>query len=460
MLSSLERTDALLFAGPTMNTIPLTSIVIPEDRQRKQKSPAIPDIAASILADGMFHALVLRPDNRTLIAGETRYNALCTLPPDFQIRYDGQLLPPGHVPYTVSSSDDELSLFEIELHENICRAELHWSDKAIAIERLDELRRKQHGSYDPKTNPTGWSAAKTAGEINKDTPSGSKGGFVTKVKEDLALADALRTNPDLAKIKDRGKALKELRQLARRTERAIADLTPPSESHNVTYSIQDALAFIASLPDSSIDIVLSDPPYGRNLHNDALWSGDVRDFDDSPEAYTALMTELIPLLETKMAKRSHLYFFCDLYHFEFLSGLLELSGIIPWRHPIIWDKNHMGSFANIDYGPRHTYDTIIYANKGNREVIDHAHDVIRGIVPLDSKLHPDEKPAALLDNLLARSARPNDAVLDPFCGSGSIIPVAYNRNCRLFLSESDAQWEPTIQSRIASLGANSWEPPF
>ncbi|NJM09567.1 MAG: site-specific DNA-methyltransferase, partial [Bdellovibrionaceae bacterium] len=273
---------------------------------------------------------------------------------------------------------------------------------------MNELRQKQHGIYDAKTNPQGWSTAKTAGEINKDVESGNRGGFITKVREDISLAEALRINPDLAKIKDRSKALKELRSLAKRTERAIANFTPPSETHNVSYAIQDCLSFVASLPDSSIDIVLSDPPYGRNLHNDALWSGNVRDFDDSPESYTTLMSELIPLLSEKMAKQSHLYFFCDLYHFEFLSGLFEMNGIIPWRHPIIWDKNHMGSFANIDYGPRHTYDTIIYANKGQREVTGHAHDVIRGILPLDSKTHPDEKPAALLDNLLERSAHPNN----------------------------------------------------
>ena len=436
-----------------MNTIPLSSIIIPEDRQRKQKSPAIADIAQSILADGMFHALVLQPDGKTLIAGHTRYEALRTLPEGFQIRYDGQLLPPNHVPYTVSTSDDELALFEIELHENICRAELHWSDRAVAVDRLNELRQKQHGIYDAKTNPQGWSTAKTAGEINKDVDSGNKGGFITKVREDIALADALKTNPDLAKIKDRSKALKELRNLAKRTERAISDLTPPSEDHNVTYAIQDCLSFVSSLPDSSVDIVLSDPPYGRNLHNSALWSGDIRDFDDSPEAYTALMSELIPLLADKMAKQSHLYFFCDLYHFDFLSGLLEINGIVPWRYPIIWDKSHMGSFANIDYGPRHTYDTIIYANKGQREVTGHAFDVIRGILPLDSKIHPDEKPAALLDNLLERSAHPNNTVLDCFAGSGSIIPVAYKRNCRVLLCEQDPQWEPTIQQRIANLGA-------
>ncbi|NJM09568.1 MAG: ParB N-terminal domain-containing protein [Bdellovibrionaceae bacterium] len=67
-----------------MNTIPLSSILIPEDRQRKQKSPAVADIAQSILSDGMFHALVLQPDNKTLIAGHTRYEALRSLPEGFK----------------------------------------------------------------------------------------------------------------------------------------------------------------------------------------------------------------------------------------------------------------------------------------------------------------------------------------------------------------------------------------
>ena len=44
--------------------------------------------------------------------------------------------------------------------------------------------------------------------------------------------------------------------------------------------------------------------------------------------------------------------------------------------------------------------------------------------------HHAQKPVALYDNLLRRSARAGDYILDPFCGTGPVFPAAHALRCR------------------------------
>jgi site-specific DNA-methyltransferase (adenine-specific) len=58
--------------------------------------------------------------------------------------------------------------------------------------------------------------------------------------------------------------------------------------------------------------------------------------------------------------------------------------------------------------------------------------------PSDENLgHAAQKPVALLEDLLRRSALPGNVVCDPFCGSGSIFPAAHALKCRAVGVELD-----------------------
>jgi len=56
----------------------------------------------------------------------------------------------------------------------------------------------------------------------------------------------------------------------------------------------------------------------------------------------------------------------------------------------------------------------------------------------DSNLgHAAQKPVALFKDLLSRSVKPGDRVLDPFGGSGPILPAAHELPCTATLVEID-----------------------
>jgi site-specific DNA-methyltransferase (adenine-specific) len=292
--------------------------------------------------------------------------------------------------------------------------------------------------------------------MNPDV-STSGGQHVKDIQEDLKLASALE-DPEIARIKDKKKALKALELKQKLQSNATAAAAVPRITHeDYKYKIADALEALTALPDGSIDILLSDPPYGRNFHKDELWSGQERNYDDSPESYKKLMTDLVKVLNKKLAPQAHVYLFCDIYYLNWLRELFafNISKFESWRHPIIWDKGHMGSYANIEFGPRHVYDYIFYGYRGERKVANIDKDIISGILPLEDKRHPDEKPPEVFRNLINRSANAGDLIVDPFCGAGTIFIAGAGLQCRIFASELDPAHEVFIQQSITQAASFS-----
>jgi modification methylase len=67
------------------------------------------------------------------------------------------------------------------------------------------------------------------------------------------------------------------------------------------------------------------------------------------------------------------------------------------------------------------------------------------------KLHPTQKPEALLARVILATSRPDDLVLDPFCGTGTTGAVAKRLGRRFVGIERDAGYAAAAQTRIASV---------
>jgi modification methylase len=66
------------------------------------------------------------------------------------------------------------------------------------------------------------------------------------------------------------------------------------------------------------------------------------------------------------------------------------------------------------------------------------------------KLHPTQKPEALLARVILASSRPDDLVLDPFCGTGTTGAVARRLGRRFIGCERDATYAKAAEKRIAA----------
>src|SRR5262249_51332499 len=67
------------------------------------------------------------------------------------------------------------------------------------------------------------------------------------------------------------------------------------------------------------------------------------------------------------------------------------------------------------------------------------------------KLHPTQKPEALLARVILAASRPDDLVLDPFAGTGTTGAVAKRLGRRFVGVERDAGYATAAEKRIAAI---------
>lgn len=411
-----------------------SEITIAANRQRKDFDPeGITDLANSITARGLLHAVVLRetPSGFVLVAGERRLRAMETiwLLGD-GIRYNGTLYGANEVPFVTLGELSPLEAEEAELDENLKRRDLTWQEKAEALGRLHELRK--HQAADAGEDH---SIADTIREVDDLTGRASATGETYQRDREAILLSKHLDNPLVAKapnVKEAFKALKREEERERNAKLAEeVGKTYNSAVHTLAHA--DCIEWLAECPDNSFDVILSDPPYGINANNfgnaAGKLSGTTHEYDDSPQAWNRLMDVVIPELFRVSKPEAHCYLFCDLDMFHILRHKMLLSGWDVFRTPLIVYKLGSGRVPRPEHGPRRQWEMILYAIKGDKTVTGIFSDVIP--CKLEENIgHGANKPVELYIDLLRRSVRPGDQILDVFAGTGTIFPAAHE--CKVY----------------------------
>lgn len=194
----------------------------------------------------------------------------------------------------------------------------------------------------------------------------------------------------------------------------------------------DAVAWLRTLPNASVDLVVTDPPYEslekhraigtttRLKHSKASSNDWFSIFPNS--RFPELFTEIYRVLK----KDTHFYLFCDPETMFVAKPLAEAAGFKFWK-PLIWDKRSIG----MGYHYRARYECVLFFEKGKRKLLD------LGVADiLEAKRinggYPAEKPPEVSEVLIKQSTDSGQLVIDPFMGSGS-VGVAAIRNGRDFL---------------------------
>jgi site-specific DNA-methyltransferase (adenine-specific) len=405
-------------------------ICIEEGRQRKNLNvDDLLALAGSITQVGLIHPVVVRRDDEdriVLVAGERRIKAMEYIWNFGQkVRCGEYTFDVNQVPCVFLGEIDPVQAFEIELEENIRRNDLSWQERARATARLAQLKQELDGEA-----PSPAKLAEIIGDVSAETVQSGGGGAAQAVRQDLILARHL-DDPDIAKAASRAegfKVLKRKEETARNAQLGAAIGQTLAGEHKLIKG--DCLEIMATLADASFDVILSDPPYGIDAQDfgDSAGAGGAiggHFYDDSHDTWIHLMSGLVKELDRLAKPQAHLYLFCDIERFFALRDFVGASGVWkPFRTPLIW-FNPGGSRAPWPQsGPQRKTQYILYANRGNRPVTALHGDLIT--CGSDSNLgHHAQKPVELYVNLLRRSIRPGDSVLDPFAGSGPIFPAAH-----------------------------------
>ena len=214
----------------------------------------------------------------------------------------------------------------------------------------------------------------------------------------------------------------------------------------------DCIPMMRMLPPASVHCVFADPPYNLQLRgelrrpDDSLVDGVDDDWDKFTDfaAYDAFTREWLAECRRIMRKDGTIWVI-GAYHNIFRLGTI-LQDLGFWiLNDVIWRKsNPMPNFRGRRFTNAH--ETLIWAARErdsryrfNYQAMKSLNDDIQmrsdWTFPLCTgperlknqhglKLHPTQKPEALLHRILLASTSPGDVVLDPFLGTGTTAAVA------------------------------------
>jgi len=432
-----------------VNLIPVGDIHVSEDRQRQKfDEEALAELGASIESVGLLHPLVLR-EGRFLVAGERRFRAIQNLYLlGRQFKCDGALVPAGMVPFVDLGSLSAREQYEAELDENTKRADLTWQELATARKHLADLRMAA-GESKPEA---------IAGVTADVLPDAERLAGQHLVRQSITLADHL-DDPDVAKAKTQRDAFKVLQKKVTRQQNvalaAQVGKEAPSDLHTLVNA--DCVEWLKAYDGPKFDVLLTDPPYGMGADEFGDAAGKLvavtHDYDDSPEYALEVTKGMLAAAEPHMKAEAHLYLYCDIDLFPTLRTLVTLYGWTAHRTPLIHVKRTGGRVPWPTSGPRRAYELVLYAQRGGKPVTAIFPDVFDTSLTEGNLGHGAQKPVDAFVNLLKRSVRPGDHVLDAFGGSGTTLVAAHQLACRATVIERDSGHYGIAVKRLAELDA-------
>jgi modification methylase len=246
-----------------------------------------------------------------------------------------------------------------------------------------------------------------------------------------------------------------------------------------TILVGDCIKHMNALPAGSVDLVFADPPYNLQL-DQGLTRPDqsrVDGVDDAWDKFDSfahydIFTRAWLKAARRILKPDGAIWVIGSYHNIFRVGA-ALQDLDYWLlNDVIWRKaNPMPNFRGTRFTNAH--ETLIWAAKDresrvtfNYEQMKQANDDVQmrsdWLFPIctgaerlkdedDEKLHPTQKPEALLYRVISATTKPGDVVLDPFFGTGTTGAVAKKLGRHFIGIEREDTYIAGALKRIASI---------
>lgn len=250
--------------------------------------------------------------------------------------------------------------------------------------------------------------------------------------------------------------------------------------------IGDCIEQMEALPKKCADMIFADPPYNLQLGGeltrpnnskvDAVtddWDKfrDFKEYDDFTRAWLSAARDCLSDTGTIWVIGS--------YHNIFRVGAI-MQDLGFWiLNDVVWRKtNPMPNFKGTRFTNAH--ETLIWASKtSHQKKYTFNYDALKALnedlqmrsdwsMPICSgherlkddagkKIHPTQKPEALLHRILTAATKPGDVVLDPFFGSGTTGAVAKALNRRWIGIEQNEKYSTAAHKRIENVIPSSLE---
>jgi site-specific DNA-methyltransferase (adenine-specific) len=239
---------------------------------------------------------------------------------------------------------------------------------------------------------------------------------------------------------------------------------PYYQDEAVTIYHGDCREVCATLPNASVDMIFTDPPYGHNNNNGDLihrreaalgrgQAGAARPIaGDSADEANTIVRWLFSEARRVLADGSCCCCCCggggpDP---QFARWSLWMGEALRFKQMVVWDKGGLG----MGWHYRRNYETVLVAQRGDgacrwyggRETPN----LVRfpKIIP-SAEEHPTEKPEELPGFFLRVHSQPSHLILDPFMGSGTTLRAAKDLGRKAIGIEIEERWCEVAAKRMA-----------
>jgi len=303
------------------------------------------------------------------------------------------------------------------LAPNVLRRQLGPIAWAAVYRRLAEAEGIRLGSGKGSPSPKAAHAAALARRLGVSPRA---------ARQRLQLATALQAHPDLGARVDAGEVPPRRAVAIAREREARARTDPPWERmpDAVDLRLGDFREVLADLPDSSVDLVFTDPPY---LGSTIEVYGDLGAFAGrvlAPDGLLLAEVGAMFLPEAIALLRGHLYYrWC-------------IAVVLPRKRPRVHARRVINGWRSI----------LVFAREGasGRWLYD-THTVEE---PPDKRWHRWEKPLGPARYYIGQLSRPGDLVVDPFVGSGTTAVAALAEGRRFVGCDIDPEALKAARVRV------------
>lgn len=255
----------------------------------------------------------------------------------------------------------------------------------------------------------------------------------------------------------------------------------------------DCIVEMKKIPDSSVDLIIADPPYNLSKGGDWKWDNSVelkgmggnwnkvmQDWDNySFESYMEFTRQWLTEAQRVLKPTGSMWIFGTYHNIGIINVLCQMLGI-EIINEVIWYKRN--AFPNLA-GRRLTasHETILWCNKGGKKreyyfdyeyskTGDFSYDSLKApgkqmrtvwdISNNKSKeelafgKHPTQKPIRILKRMIKLASKEGDIMLTPFSGSGSECVAAKMTGRKYIGIEIDTAYCDIARTRLQNVEEN------
>ena len=204
----------------------------------------------------------------------------------------------------------------------------------------------------------------------------------------------------------------------------------------------DCLELMKDIPDESVDMILTDPPYGMSFQSGYRKSKYKKIKGDSNLDW---LDDFVDEIYRVSKPNTAHYVFCSFHHIDKFKQAIERKFKI--KNILTWVKNNtsMGDLKG-DFAPKTEF--IIFFHKGKRLINGRRDPNVLEFEKTRNELHPTQKPVDMTEYMIGKFSDEGDLILDPFMGSGTTGVACLNTNRRFIGIELDEDYYNIATNRI------------